>query len=432
MTILPRTNLAAVERGCKRPLRVLSVSSLFPNAAQPQHGVFLEHRLKHLAASGDVELAVIAPVPWFPSVHRAFGRYGAYAAAPKKAQRAGLSVFHPRFPAIPKVSADLAGILMALAIAPTLSKLIRRGFEVDVIDGYYLYPDGVACAHLAQWFGLPLVLTALGCDVSLIPKARLPRAQILWAARRAHGLTAVCDALRVAMEALGIAQGRVQVVPHGVDLALFSPPADREATRMRLGMQGTTLLSAGSLIPRKGHDIAISALQRLPGVRLLIAGGGPLAKRLEAQAQAQLVSDRVTFLGEIPQERLAEAMGSADALVLCSEREGIANVLIEALACGTPAVATPVWGTPEVMDAPCAGVLLRERSPEALVEGVRALLAAPPDRAAVREHAARFSWSATAARHAAILRDAAASRHRVAENSINARSGSFHASSHRA
>ena len=391
-----------------RPLRVVSVSSLFPNAAQPAHGVFLEHRLRHLAACDGVDLAVIAPVPWFPVRHPAFGRYAACARAPDHEVRGGLSVHHPRFVAVPKVSAGVAGLLMALAVAPTLAGMVRRG-AVEVIDGYYLYPDGVACALLARWFNLPYVLTAFGSDVSLLPRARVPRTQIRWAMRGARGLTAVCDALRTGMHAIGIEKDRVRVVLHGVDLALFDRPADREATRRRLGIGGTTLLSAGSLTARKGHHVAISALQELPGTRLLIAGAGPLDRALQVQARALSVSDRVTFLGEMSQGRLAEVMGAVDALVLCSDREGIANVLLEAMACGTPAVATPVWGTPEVMNVPAAGVLMRDRSPEALADGVRALLASPPAPAAVREHAARFNWAVTAAEHLAVLRDAATS-----------------------
>lgn len=397
-------------------MKVLSLSSLFPNAIQPAHGIFLEHRLKHLAAYDGVDVTVIAPVPWFPSAHPAFGRYAVYSRVPEQDQRSGLHVLHPRFPAIPKLSAHGAGLLMALAVAPTIAALIKRGIRFDVVDGYYLYPDGVACALLAQWFNLPHVLTAFGSDVTQIPRARLPRLQVLWAARRAKGLTAVCDALRVELEALGVERSRVQVILHGVDLALFDVPQkqEREATRQQLGLQGTTLLSVGSLIPRKGHGIAISALRDLPGVKLLIVGVGPLEQALRSQVRAQSLSERVTFLGELSQDRLAAVMGAADALVLCSDREGIANVLMEAMACGTPVVATPVWGTPEVVSMPEAGILMRDRSPEALAEGVRAILAKPPHRASTRNHATRFTWSATAAQHAAVLHKAIATTSSVA------------------
>ena len=388
-------------------LRILSISSLFPNIAQPSHGIFLEHRLKHLNEHQEVDVKVVAPVPWFPFSHKFFRKYGIYARASRHEERAGMHVSHPRFPVVAKVGTSITPLLMALWIARTLARIRKDGFAFDVIDAYYLYPDGVAATLLGRWFNVPVVLTAFGSDVSQIPLSRLPRAQIIWAMRQAGGLTAVCDALRRRMNALASMSDRVHVVLHGVDLVLFSPPADRDAVRLSMGLRGPTLLSAGSLILRKGHGIAISALSALPGVRLLIAGTGPLERTLRAHARASGVNDRVSFLGQLSQRQLAAAMGAADALVLCSDREGIANVLMEAMACGTPSIATSVWGTPEVISTPVVGALMRDRSPEALAECVRVLLSLPIDRAAVRNHAEQFTWASTAAQHVAVLRKAA-------------------------
>jgi glycosyltransferase involved in cell wall biosynthesis len=102
-------------------------------------------------------------------------------------------------------------------------------------------------------------------------------------------------------------------------------------------------------------------------------------------------------LGELPHEQLPRFYNVADALVLASSREGWANVLLEAMACGTPVVATAVWGTPEVVTAPEAGRLVAERSAPALAAAIRALLAQPPARAATRAYAERFGWEATTA-----------------------------------
>jgi glycosyltransferase involved in cell wall biosynthesis len=295
---------------------------------------------------------------------------------------------------------------MALALSPLLRHLLADPFDFDVIDAYYLYPDGVAAALLGAWFGRPVVLTALGSDVSLISRSGLPRRQMQWAMKRAQGLTAVCEALCDGMEEMGVAPGRARAVLHGVDLDLFRPPADRDAARKMLGIEGPTLLSAGSLIPRKGHHIAIAALPALPDIKLLVVGAGSMERELRDQALAAGVGDRVAFLGEVSQDRLSALMGAVDALVLCSDREGIANVLMESLACGTPVIATPVWGTPEIITTRDVGVLLSDRSPQALAAGVHAFLAHPPDRAAARRHAERFSWTSTATQHFATLQDA--------------------------
>ena len=387
-----------------RPIRVLSFASLFPNTAQPRHGIFLEHRLSHLARTGAVEVRHVAPVPWFPSGNPRFGRYGAFARVPASDTRSGLPVTYPRFPLIPKVGMAVSPWLEAAALLPHLRR-IRRSFDFDVIDAYYLYPDGVAAAALARALGKPLVLTAFGSDVSQIPAYALPRRALLWSARQAPVITVVCQALKDELVRLGVPAGKMRVVLHGVDLVLFHPPIDRDAARAEAGMVAPTLLSVGHLIDRKGHDFAIRALMELPRHALWIVGDGPRDAALRQLASELGVADRVRFLGHVDQSRLPALMGAADVLVNCSDREGIANVLIEAMACGTPVAATAVWGSPEAVTTPDAGVLLRDRSAAALAESVRALEAAPPDRAATRRHAETFTWERTASDHLQAIRD---------------------------
>jgi glycosyltransferase involved in cell wall biosynthesis len=151
----------------------------------------------------------------------------------------------------------------------------------------------------------------------------------------------------------------------------------------------------GSLIERKGHDLVIRALEHLPKVTLLIAGQGPEKAALARLAAAVGVASRVRFLGSIPHERLREIYSAADALVLASSREGWPNVLLESMACGTPVIASNVWGAPEIIKAPEAGVLLQDRTASAIVSAARALLAALPPREATRAYAQRFSWQET-------------------------------------
>ncbi len=198
------------------------------------------------------------------------------------------------------------------------------------------------------------------------------------------------------------------MVLHGVDLDLFQP-VDRDAVRRRLGLAGTVLLSVGHATPRKGHHLAIEALRDLPGFTLLIAGDGWYEPRLRELAASRGVAGRVRFLGHVEQEELKEYYSAADALVLASSREGMANVLLEAMACGTPVIATAVWGTPEAINVPEAGVLMTERTAPALAEAARRLFAHYPDRAATRRHAAGFRWEQTSSDHMEVLREALAS-----------------------
>jgi len=396
-------------------IRVLAFSSLYPNAALPRHGIFLQHRLAYLAAEPGMSVRMLAPVPWFPRSLHKVRQYAAFAKAPAMSQARGIVALHPRYPVLPKIGTSVAAVLMAGAMVRTLLRIRAEGFDFDVIDAYYLYPDGVAAAVLGALFGRPIVLTAFGSDVSLLPSIAAAREQILWAVRRAEVTTAVCRALRDRLVELGADAGRIEVILHGVDLELFRPPEDREALRRRLGFDRPTLLSAGHLIPRKGNTFAIGALARVPDVQLVLAGTGPEEEVLRRQAERIGVHDRVRFLGHLDQSALRDLMAAADGLVLCSDREGIANVLLEAMACGTPVAATAIWGTPEVVCVPEAGVLFYDRTEEAVAAGIRALLAAPPDRAMTRRWAEKFTWTDTTQRHAAAIRSACrAVRHTAA------------------
>ena len=378
-------------------MKILTFSTLFPNAAQPRHGIFVETQLRQLLAGGRAESIVVAPVPWFPSRHPRFGTYAVHASAPREEQRHGIRVLHPRYLVLPKIGMSLAPFLLAQSVKPVIERVLTQ-FPFDLIDAHYFYPDGVAAVLLGKRFGKPVVISALGTDVNLIPRYRLPRQMILWAAKHAAGMITVARALKDRLVALGVPAGRIEVLRNGVDLQLFRP-VDREGWRRRLGFSRTTLLSVGNLVPLKGHDLAIRALRLLPEIDLVIVGDGPERAALGALAQELAVGDRVTFVPVLPQEDLRHYFGAADALVLASSHEGWANVLLESMACGTPVVASNVGGTPEVVSAPEAGVLMADRTPQALANAARGLFASYPDRGATRRYAEGFSWDATTAGH---------------------------------
>lgn len=390
-------------------MKILVLSSLYPNDVQRRHGIFIEHRVGHVVQPED-EVRVVAPIPWFPSSNARFGHYADFAKAPHEAVRRGIPITYPRYPVVPKIGMTVAPWLMAAALYRHVAR-IRHEFDFDVIDSYYLYPDGVAAGLLAKRFDRPFVMSALGTDVSLIPQHRAERAMILSAINRASATTAVAAALRDELLAIGAAPDKVCVVEHGVDLELFSPPVDRAALRARMGIAAPTVLSVGHLIDRKGHDFAIRAIATLPDVRLMIAGDGPREAALRALAESLGVSGRVDFLGHVDQHRLPDLYGAADVTASCSDREGIANVLLESLACGTPLVATPVWGSPEVVRVPEAGVLTADRSDAAIADGIARLLADLPDRAATRAYGERYDWRETGRQHRALL-VAAVAEHR--------------------
>lgn len=381
------------------PLRILTFSTLYPSSNRPGHGIFVETRLRELLKSGRVDARVIAPVPWFPSSDPRWGGYAAFAATPKRERHNGIEVLHPRYVLPPKVGMTIAPLTMALGAKRAVQQLLDEGFDFDVVDAHYYYPDGVAAALLAKWFRRPFTITARGTDLNLIPQYLLPRRMIDWAAKRAAGSIGVCAALMDVLRSQGHDASKLHVMRNGVDLDRFRPLPPSQM-RAELGLQGEPLLlSVGYLIERKGHHLAIEALaqlvQKWPHARLVIVGDGPDKGALAALAKRLGVADKVRLTGSLPNTELLKWYSAADVLMLCSSREGWANVLLESMACGTPVVATNIWGTPEVVAKPEAGRLVAERTGPAFAAGIEALLSAGVDRAATRRYAEGFSWQAT-------------------------------------
>lgn len=379
-----------------KKIRTLLFSTLYPSSVRPVHGIFVETRLRELLKSAQVETKVVAPVPWFPFKAKMFGEYAQFASTPGFETRNGIEVYHPRYFLPPKVGMNLAPYTLARAALPTIRKLINSGYDFDLIDAHYYYPDGVAASFIAKALGKPFLVTARGTDLNLIPEYENPRKMILETAEHASASIGVCKALMDRLAELGAEPEKLHTLRNGVDLERFKP-VDRMIARQRLGLpvNHKILISVGHLVERKGHHIAIEAIVKLSESLLLIAGAGPELGRLQQLANRLGVNERVRFVGQITQTHLANWYSAADVLVLCSSREGWANVLLESMACGTPVVATDIWGTPEVVRTPYAGRLMHERTPEALKDAVNALFAHYPERDKVRQHAEQFSWEQT-------------------------------------
>ena len=386
------------------PIRLLTFSTLFPHEARPNHGIFVENRLRHLLASGEATSTMLAPVPWFPSRSERFGDWALNARAPAVETRHGIEIRHPRYPVIPRIGMSAAPWLLYRAMVPELARLLAEGHRFDAIDAHYIYPDGVAACWLGRRFGLPVVMTARGTDVNLIPQYQVPRRLIQGAIRDASALIAVSAALKQVLVDLGAPDNKVTVLRNGVETGLFKPPADRNAIRAELGLRGPTLVSVGGLIERKGHHRTIEAMRQLPGFELIIAGEGPERERLSALIATHGLGDRVRLLGPRPHKELPALYGAADASVLASSREGWANVLLESMACGTPVVAANIWGNPEVVQAPAAGVIYEPNTPAGVAAGVRRLFSNLPQRSATRAYAEPFSWDDTTAGQLALFR----------------------------
>jgi len=153
-------------------LRILTYTTLYPNAAAPHHGVFVENRLRHLVGSGEVAASVVAPVPWFPFQAPVFGEYAVFARAPAAEQRYGLAIAHPRYPLLPRAGMTMAPASLYLFTRAAVRRIQTEGHDFDLIDAHFLYPDGVAAVLLGWLLNKPVVITARGNDRSLVPRYR--------------------------------------------------------------------------------------------------------------------------------------------------------------------------------------------------------------------------------------------------------------------
>ena len=372
-------------------LNVLTLSTLFPDMSRPNFGVFVERQARELASRPDVKVTVIAPlgVPIWPI--GLASRYAPLQALPRKERWQDMTVYRPLFSTIPKIGARFNVGSMTRAILPLVRDLHEQQ-PFDVIDASFFFPDGPVAQRLSRALGIPYSVKARGADIHYWGKRRDTRRLVKRAGEDAAGLLAVSSAMRRSMVKMGMEAEKIRVHYTGVDLDRFEI-ADRGAAKEALGFEGPVILCVGALIPRKGQELLVQALPRLPGVTLLFAGQGQHRRALEKQAEELGVDRRIGFLGSVPHDRLPRIYAAADVMALPSSSEGLANAWVESLACGTPIVISDVGGARELLDRPEAGHIV-DRDPNAIATAIGDLLTHPPEREAVRDTALRFTWEA--------------------------------------
>ena len=374
--------------------RVLSIGTLYPNAHTPRFGAFVARSLEALAKYSDWEVTVINPIGIPPL---ALGKYKPLAKAAQDGIENGIDVRRPTFTLIPNIGTRVNPGIIARKILPLIERLHDEN-PFDLVDAQFFYPDGPAAIWIAKQLGLPCSIKARGSDITFWGHKSFALEQMLPAAEDATGLLAVSDALARDMASLGMPYEKITLHYTGLDRDRFRPLAHsglRTALGQSLGISipenRPLLVSVGALIERKGQDLAIGALAQLPEAQLLLIGNGPDERHLRNLARDMRAEDRVHFLGSVDHDQLPVILSAADAMVLPSAAEGLANAWVEALACGTPIIIADAGGARELMTQPAAGLIV-ERTLESVTAGIQKLLADPPDRQLVTSTVANFSW----------------------------------------
>lgn len=378
--------------------RVLSIATLFPNAAKPRFGTFVARQFEALAAQPNWDVTVINPIGIPPIV---FGRYRQLVDVLGSTEENGVHVHRLRFSLIPAIGARRNPEAIARAVLP-FAKALHEKQPFDLVDAQFFYPDGPAAAIIARELGLPLSIKARGADIHLWGSRPWAKRQMIAAAGQAAGLLSVSQALAEDMAEIGLPAEKISLHYTGLDRIRFHP-LGRQTARLalatdfglRIAPSRSLIACIGALVPRKGQQIAIRAIARLPGVELALVGEGPDEAMLRNHAQKLGIADRVHFLGSVDHDRLPILLCSASAMVLPSASEGLANAWVEALACGTPLVICDAGGAREIVRDQSAGRIV-ERNSAAIAEAVLELIAAPAPPFVVAANAERFSWKANA------------------------------------
>jgi teichuronic acid biosynthesis glycosyltransferase TuaC len=384
-------------------LRVLVITKIFPNAAEPTSAPFNRQQIAALSRSCRVE--VLATIPWYPGARLLAGRSsaGRLTDVPAREMIEGIAVRHPRTLFVPRVAHGLWAPLYVASLAPIA--LAYRG-KVDVVLGTWAYPDGVAAVALAGLMGVPAVVKLHGSDMNTIAKLPGPRRLLRLALPRAARVVAVSRALADEARALGVADDRVSIVMNGVDGDLFRP-RDRAAARRELGLpdDARIVLYVGNLKETKGVLDLAAAFERIaaahPALHLVVVGGGEARAALEAVVGRW--PGRVTLAGARPLAEIPTWMAACDVLTLPSWAEGTPNVVLEALASGRRVVASSVGGIPDLITDAALGELVPARDVAALASALARASVVDYDAAAVAKLAARGGWAESAAQLAAVL-----------------------------
>jgi len=389
--------------------RLIVFSSLFPNAEQPNAGLFVRERMFRVGKLLDV--VVVSPKPWFPGQGLIRRLRPGYRPMPGgEEEQKGFRVLFPRFLAIPGALRGLDSFFMALGSYFTVRRLKHQGY--NLIDAHFAYPDGHAASRLGRWLGLPVSVTLRGTEV---PQSRNPMlaSKLRQVFQRVDFVIAVSDSLRRLALGMGLDEARSLVVGNGVDADRFSPVSRQEA-RARFGLPegARVMVTVGGLVERKGFHRVIDCLPELlvrhPDLHYLVVGGGSPEGDMSAVLRAQVarlgLAERVRFLGPTPPDDLRWPLSAADLFVLSTRNEGWANVILEAMACGLPVIATDVGGNAEVIADADLGLIVPFGDHAALVAALDQALTRKWDGARLRQYALDNSWDNRVRRLAALFR----------------------------
>jgi teichuronic acid biosynthesis glycosyltransferase TuaC len=345
---------------------------MFPNSVNRNMGIFVKERLLHVARK--VDLTMIAPVPSFPFIESTKKYYG-YKKIQLMEECDGLTVFHPRYFMIPKYFKFLDASFYEISLRPFISNAIAET-NCDVLDVHWVYPDGFAALEWARRYNKKVVVTVRGNEAIHYYQDTAVRNMIVNKMHLFDHVISVSDDLKNKLvNEYQVSPDKISVIHNGVDKSKFVP-MDKAYARSKCGLTDNCkyILSISRLSSEKGLDILLEAMVRLKkaNVKLVLVGDGPLYNTLNKYVYNKNLSDRVNFVGSVPHNNLCHWYNAADVFCLPSLWEGCPNVVIEALACGTPVVSSSVGAVPHFVNF-CSGMLVPPGEADSLANALEKL-----------------------------------------------------------
>ncbi len=379
--------------------RIVVLSSLFPSSVRKHAGLFVRERMFRVASFA--EITVVSPVPWFPlqSLIRWFKPN--YRPMPAKQEvMNGITVYYPRFLSIPGLFRHWDGKMMAKAAQKVIAKL-DKSQGVDIIDSHFTYPDGYAATQIGRALNKKVTVTLRGTELPHSQDAQ-KRALMLETWANADHMICVADSLKQLAVSLGADAAKFTVVGNGIDTEKFSPiPQEQAREALGIDADAKVMITVGGLVKRKGFHRVIECMPELlrsyPKLVYLVVGGASAEGNMEAELKQQVselgLEQQVRFMGPLAPDQLSTPLSTADLFVLSTANEGWANVILEAMACGAPVVATDVGGNAEVVNSDTVGTIVPFGDSQALCAALNDGLSKDWDRQAIIAYAQANHWN---------------------------------------
>ena len=343
------------------------------------------------AIANHCEVRLVAPLPWWTRHNRPQD----WLNAPHE-NSTGIDAVFPSWWTVPRFGVAYNGRAMYYSVRK-LVKELHKTSPFDVILASWAYPDAYAASLLAKDLGIPFVVNVLGSDINALTKLPALRLQIIETLNKSHRVISVSHALCETVLKLGVAPEKVVVQHNGVDGVKFKLQ-DRIQVRERLGLPAdrNIILYVGNWVPEKGVDILVQAIGKLRSmgrtdVLLTLVGSGPLEPKLKEIVATLGIEAQVRFCGRKSHIEVPDWMAAADIFCLPSLREGCPNVILEALSCGRPVVASRVGGVPELLDER-NGIMTLAGDPDLLATALSQALDRHWNENELRETVKNRSW----------------------------------------